>query len=48
MTRNSDEAVPRNRACARAMAEEIAITRSQSQGILMNPHFQEIEVWPGA
>jgi len=32
---------------ARAMAEEIAITRSQSQGILMNPHFQEIEVWMG-
>lgn len=33
---------------ARAMAEEIAITRSQSQGILMNPHFQEIEMWMGA
>ena len=37
---DSDEA-------ARAMAEEIAVTRSQSQGILMNPHFQEIEVWMG-
>lgn len=32
---------------ARAMAEDIAITRSQSKGILMNPHFQEMELWMG-
>jgi len=33
---------------ARAMAEDITVTRSQAKGILMNPHFQEHEVWMGA
>jgi phosphoribosylformylglycinamidine (FGAM) synthase PurS component len=32
---------------AREVAESITVTRSQSQGILMNPHFQEYEVWMG-
>lgn len=30
---------------ARKMAEEIAVTRRRDQGLLMNPHFQECEVW---
>lgn len=30
---------------ARALAEEIAVTRTRGQGLLMNPHFQECEVW---
>ena len=34
-------------AAAREVAESITVTRSQSQGILMNPHFQEYEVWMG-
>ena len=33
---------------AREVAESITVTRSQSQGVLMNPHFQEYEVWMGA
>ena len=33
---------------AREIAEDITVTRSQGQGILMNPHFQEYEVWMGA
>ena len=33
---------------AREVAESITVTRSQSQGILMNPHFQEYEMWVGA
>ena len=33
---------------AREIAEDITVTRSQGQGILMNPHFQEYEVWVGA
>ncbi|MGI5820035.1 MAG: phosphoribosylformylglycinamidine synthase subunit PurS [Armatimonadota bacterium] len=32
---------------AREVAESITVTRSQSQGILMNPHFQEYEMWVG-
>jgi len=32
---------------AREVAESITVTRSQSQGILMNPHFQEFEMWVG-
>ncbi len=32
---------------ARDVAESITVTRSQSQGILMNPHFQEYEMWVG-
>ena len=32
---------------AREIAESITVTRSQSQGILMNPHFQEFEMWVG-
>lgn len=32
---------------ALAMAEDITVTRSQSKGLLMNPHFQEHEVWLG-
>lgn len=32
---------------AREIAESITVTRSQSQGILMNPHFQEHEMWMG-
>jgi phosphoribosylformylglycinamidine (FGAM) synthase PurS component len=32
---------------AREIAEAITVTRSQSQGILMNPHFQEYEMWVG-
>lgn len=27
------------------LAEEIAITRARDRGLLMNPHFQEVEVW---
>lgn len=30
---------------ARQMAEEIAVTTAQSEGLLMNPHYQECEVW---
>lgn len=30
---------------ARRMAQEIAVTRRREQGLLMNPHFQECEVW---
>jgi len=30
---------------ARQMAEDIAVTKARSQGLLMNPHFQECEVW---
>ena len=33
---------------AREIAEDITVTRSQSHGLLMNPHFQEYEVWMGA
>lgn len=29
---------------ARRLAEEIAVTRSREQGLLLNPHFQECEV----
>ncbi|MGD9496824.1 MAG: hypothetical protein AB7Y46_11030 [Armatimonadota bacterium] len=32
---------------ALAMAEDITVTRSQSKGILMNPHFQEYTLWAG-
>lgn len=32
---------------ARAMAEDITVTRSQGQGILMNPHYQQYELWMG-
>jgi len=32
---------------AMEMAEDITVTRSQSQGLLMNPHFQECEMWAG-
>ena len=32
---------------AMKMAEDITVTRSQSQGLLMNPHFQEYEMWAG-
>ncbi len=32
---------------AREIAENITVTRSQSQGILINPHFQEYEMWMG-
>ncbi len=32
---------------AREIAESITVTRSQSEGVLMNPHFQEHEVWVG-
>ena len=32
---------------AREVGESITVTRSQSQGILMNPHFQEYELWVG-
>ncbi len=32
---------------AREVAESITVTRSQSQGILMNPHFQDYEIWVG-
>lgn len=30
---------------ARRMAEDIAVTRAQDQGLLMNPHYQEYEIW---
>lgn len=30
---------------ARRLAEEIAVTRTRTQGLLMNPHYQECEVW---
>ena len=30
---------------ARQMAEEIAVTTAQSEGLLVNPHYQEYEVW---
>ncbi len=30
---------------ARQMAEEIAVTEAQSKGLLVNPHYQEYEVW---
>ncbi|MCD6360328.1 MAG: phosphoribosylformylglycinamidine synthase subunit PurS [Armatimonadetes bacterium] len=30
-----------------AMAEDITVTRSQDQGLLMNPHFQDYEIWTG-
>ncbi len=40
--------VAESEARAREIAEDIAVTRSQGQGILMNPHFQEYEVWLGA
>ena len=33
---------------AREMAEDITVTRSQSQGLLLNPHFQQYEMWMGA
>jgi len=33
---------------ARGMAEDITVTRSQHQGLLMNPHFQKYEMWVGA
>jgi len=36
-----------NEEAAREVAESITVTRSQSQGILMNPHFQEYELWVG-
>lgn len=29
------------------MAEDITVTRSQSRGLLMNPHFQTYEMWVG-
>lgn len=32
---------------ARDVAESITVTRSQNQGILMNPHFQEYDMWVG-
>ena len=32
---------------ARKVAESITVTRAQDQGILMNPHFQEYEMWVG-
>ncbi|MEA3400543.1 MAG: hypothetical protein U9R79_04790 [Armatimonadota bacterium] len=32
---------------AREIAEDIAVTRSQSEGILINPHFQDYEMWLG-
>lgn len=32
---------------AREMAEDITVTRSQDRGVLMNPHFQEYEIWMG-
>ena len=34
-------------ASAREVAENITVTRSHNQGILMNPHFQEYEMWVG-
>jgi len=30
---------------ARQAAEDIAVTRSQDQGLLMNPHYQQYEIW---
>jgi phosphoribosylformylglycinamidine (FGAM) synthase PurS component len=30
---------------ARDIAEDIAVTRAREKGLLMNPHFQECEVW---
>lgn len=30
---------------ARRLAGEIAVTRTRSRGLLMNPHYQECEVW---
>ncbi|MCD6351752.1 MAG: hypothetical protein J7M26_06505 [Armatimonadetes bacterium] len=34
----------REEAAARALAEEIAVTKSRSQGLLANPHYQTCEV----
>ena len=30
---------------AKQIAEEIAVTRTRGRGLLMNPHFQECEIW---
>ena len=30
---------------ARQMAEQMAVTRSRSEGLLLNPHYQDSEVW---
>ncbi len=30
---------------AEAVAEEIAVTRSRGEGLLLNPHYQEYEMW---
>lgn len=30
---------------ARRVAEEIAVTKSRSKGLLMNPHYQDYEMW---
>jgi len=30
---------------ARQTAEQITVTRAQDQGLLMNPHYQEYEIW---
>jgi hypothetical protein len=39
------ELVCESREQAVKMAEEIAVTRARDRGLLMNPHFQEVEVW---
>ncbi len=41
LTADSDER-------ALEMTEDITVTRSQSQGVLLNPHFQKYEVWMGS
>lgn len=30
---------------ARQMAEQMAVTRSRSEGLLLNPHYQDSEIW---
>jgi phosphoribosylformylglycinamidine (FGAM) synthase PurS component len=30
---------------ARQLAEQIAVTRSQGEGLLLNPHYQKYEIW---
>ncbi len=39
------EVTSQSRDEALALARDIAVTRTRSQGLLMNPHFQECEVW---
>lgn len=39
------ELVCDSREAALELARDIAITRARDRGLLMNPHFQEVEIW---